>query len=169
MNNIPSDEREQCKKKRKASMCETSNLRKSRRKDNKNENEEVSTTLKLYDDPWKIKKTLTGSDLGTLSRLLLTIDLVRKQMLPMLGVDHARNAETREGASVRVWDMDAKSMHQLVLKRWPSAKSYVLLGNWNQDFVRRRDLKKGDEIGFHWDPYNHAFNFSVLQRAMLKN
>lgn len=170
MNNNPSsDEREQCQKKRKSSTnCEASSFRRRRFCNNENEEEKnkgVSTTLKLYDDPWKIKKTLTDSDLGILSRLLLAADLVKKQILPMLGGDHARAAETEEGTPVRLWDMDTKSMHQLVLKRWSSSKSYVLIGKWNQDFVRRRDLKKGDEIGFHWDPYNCAFNFCVLARA----
>ncbi|XP_028234231.1 B3 domain-containing protein At2g33720-like [Glycine soja] len=171
----PSDEREQCQKKRKSTICEASNFRTSRRRfcsNNKNEeemnNKGVSTTLKLYDDPWKIKKTLTDSDLGILSRLLLAADLVKKQILPMLGAYHARAAET-EGTPVRVWDMDTKSMHQLVLKRWSSSKSYVLIGKWNQDFVRRRDLRKGDEIGFHWDPYNCVFNFCVLKQAMPEN
>ncbi|KAK4257286.1 hypothetical protein QN277_006894 [Acacia crassicarpa] len=125
----------------------------------------VSTTLKLYEDPWKIKKTLTESDLGISSRLLLATDLVKSQILPMLGLDHARAADSDEGTTVRVWDLDSKSMHHLVLKRWPSSKSYVFIGKWNQDFVRRRELKKGDEIGFHWDPYNSLFNFCVLQRA----
>ncbi|KAH1254058.1 hypothetical protein AAZX31_04G142800 [Glycine max] len=170
----PSDEKEQCQKKRKSTICEASNFKTSRRRFFSNKNEEdmnkgVSTTLKLYDDPWKIKKTLTDSDLGILSRLSLAADLVKKQILPMLGADHARAAETEEGTPVRVWDMDTKSMHQLVLKRWSSSKSYVLIGKWNQDFVRRRDLKKGDEIGFHWDPYNCVFNFCVLKRAMPEN
>lgn len=125
----------------------------------------VSTTLKLYEDPWKIKKTLTESDLGISSRLLLATDLVKSQILPMLGLDHARATDSDEGTSVRVWDLDSKSMHHLVLKRWPSSKSYVFIGKWNQDFVRRRELKKGDEIGFQWDPYNSLFNFCVLKRA----
>ena len=34
-----------------------------------------------------------------------------------------------------------------------------------EDFVKRRDLKVGDEIGFHWDPYKRRFDFSVLKRA----
>ncbi|XP_061353424.1 B3 domain-containing protein At2g33720-like [Gastrolobium bilobum] len=170
----PSDEREQCQKKRKSTSCEGSTSRTSRRRlcSNKNEEEKhkgVSTTLKLYDDPWTIKKTLTDSDLGILSRLLLAADLVKKQILPMLEVDHARAAETDEGTPVRVRDIDTKSMHQLVLKRWSSSKSYVLIGKWNQDFVRRRELKKGDEIGFHWDPYNCTFNFCVLKRAIPAN
>jgi len=173
----PGDEKDQlCQKKRKSTICEASNFRTSRRRfcsNQQNQDQEmnkgVSTTLKLYDDPWKIKKTLTDSDLGILSRLLLAADLVKKQILPMLGADHARAAETEEGTPVRVWDMDTKSMHQLLLKRWSSSKSYVLIGKWNQDFVRRRDLKKGDEIGFHWDPYNCIFNFCVLKRAMPDN
>ena len=167
-------DRSRKREKRKSTICEASNFRTSRRRFCSNKNEEemnkgVSTTLKLYDDPWKIKKTLTDSDLGILSRLSLATDLVKKQILPMLGADHARAAETEEGTPVRVWDMDTKSMHQLVLKRWSSSKSYVLIGKWNQDFVRRRDLKKGDEIGFHWDPYNCVFNFCVLKRAMPEN
>ncbi|KAL1337936.1 hypothetical protein HN51_032615 [Arachis hypogaea] len=179
MNHSSADhDRDQYLKKRKSSADSSSSMRKSsarrRFSSSKNSNNNdggggggggVSTTLKLYDDPWKIKKTLTDSDLGILSRLLLAADLVKKQILPMLGGDHARAAETEEGTPVRVWDMDTRSMHHLVLKRWSSSKSYVLIGKWNQDFVRRRDLKKGDEIGFHWDPYNCAFNFCVLTRA----
>ncbi|XP_028780559.1 B3 domain-containing protein At2g33720-like [Neltuma alba] len=125
----------------------------------------VSTALKLYEDPWKIKKTLTESDLGILSRLLLAADMVKRHILPMLGGEGARAAESEEGTQVRVWDTDTKSMHQLLLKRWSSSKSYVLIGKWSQDFVRRRELKKGDEIGFYWDPYTSLFNFCVLKRA----
>jgi hypothetical protein len=175
MNNLLGEEREQYQKKRKSCDEPSTNLRTSRRRlcNNKNEeegnnnNKSVSTTLKLYDDPWKIKKTLTESDLGILSRLLLAADLVKKQILPMLDLDDARAAETEEGSPVNVWDMETNSMHQLVLKRWSSSKSYVLIGKWNHDFVRRRDLKKGDEIGFQWDPFNRAFNFCVLKRATM--
>lgn len=182
MNNIHLRvEMEQFQKKRKSCDEASTNLKTSRRRLCNNKNEErnnnnnnqnndnkgsVSTTLKLYDDPWKIKKTLTESDLGILSRLLLAADLVKKQILPMLDVDDARAAETEEGSPVNVWDMETNSMHELILKRWSSSKSYVLIGKWNQDFVRRRELKKGDEIGFQWDPFNRAFNFCVLKRAI---
>ncbi|XP_050885361.1 B3 domain-containing protein At2g33720-like [Lathyrus oleraceus] len=177
MNNIHfGNERDQFLKKRKSYDETTTNMKNSKRKlchNNNNEEEKydnskgsVSTTLKLYDDPWKIKKTLTDSDLGILSRLLLAADLVKKQILPMLDVDEARAAETEEGSPVQVFDMETNTMHELVLKRWSSSKSYVLIGKWNQDFVRRRLLKKGDEIGFQWDPFNRTFNFCVLKRAM---
>ncbi|XP_039686076.1 uncharacterized protein [Medicago truncatula] len=140
MNNIHLRvEMEQLQKKRKSCDEASTNLKTSRRRLCNNKNEEqnnnqnndnkgsVSTTLKLYDDPWKIKKSLTESDLGILSRLLLAADLVKKQILPMLDVDDARAAETEEGSPVNVWDMETNSMHELVLKRWSSSKSYVLI------------------------------------------
>ncbi|KAI4357580.1 hypothetical protein L6164_001519 [Bauhinia variegata] len=124
-----------------------------------------STRLNLYEDPWKITKVLTKSDLGKMSRLLLGRALVESLMLPVLGPDAHRDIETEKGTPVRVWDVDTMSMHQLVLKKWTSFLSYVLIGNWGQDFVRRRRLKAGDEIGLHWNPYEHFFNFSVLKRT----
>ncbi|XP_028753735.1 B3 domain-containing protein At2g33720-like [Neltuma alba] len=171
MMNSPTDHQEKGQlvaKRRKYTNTEASRAPRRRfcsSSNKKNEGGGVSTTLKLYEDPWKIKKTLTESDLGISSRLLLATDLVKSQILPMLGLDHARAADSDEGTSVSVWDLDSKSMHHLVLKRWPSSKSYVFIGKWNQDFVRRRELKKGDEIGFQWDPYNSLFNFCVLKRA----
>ncbi|KAJ7943272.1 B3 domain-containing protein [Quillaja saponaria] len=127
----------------------------------------VSTELKLYEDPWKIKKTMTQSDLGNLSRLLLATVLVIMYVFPVLRVDEVNNAESENGTKIRFWDLDIGSKeYELVLKRWPSSKSYVFIGNWNQYFVKRRELKKGDEIGLHWDPYHRRFNFSVLKRAM---
>ncbi|KAI4347781.1 hypothetical protein L6164_008563 [Bauhinia variegata] len=169
--NCPGNEREQLlSNKRKCPNCEASGI--STRRFFKNtyfeeeKHEGVSTTLKLYEDPWKIKKTLTDSDLGVLSRLLLAVEVVKKQVLPMLSADQARAAETEEGTPIDIWDMDTASMHQLVLKKWASSKSSVFIGKWNQDFVKRRELKRGDKIGFYWDPYYSVFNFSVIERAM---
>ncbi|KAI4347886.1 hypothetical protein L6164_008662 [Bauhinia variegata] len=122
--------------------------------------------LNLNDDLWKIKKVLTGSDVGNLCRLLLATDLVEKLMLPFLGVEAQRDAETLEkGIKIGFWDVDTKSMHYLILKHWISSKSYVLIGGWNTGFVKRRCLKKGDEIGLRFDTYKHCFDFSILKRA----
>lgn len=135
----------------------------------------TNTTLKLYDDPWKIKKVLTASDLGKLNRLLLSSedsveDLVDSLVRINNDDDDDNDDENRDelfiaGKEVRVWDVDTKSMHQLILKKWASFKNYVLIGDWNQDFVKRRNLKRGDEIGLQWDPYNFCFNFSILKRS----
>ncbi|KAF7842953.1 B3 domain-containing protein [Senna tora] len=132
-----------------------------------------STALKLYDDPWKIKKVLTASDLGKLNRLLLSSNSIESLIGEALGhnnnhIDQEEEEEemmNRVGKIVRVCDVDTMSMHELVLKRWASFKNYVMIGDWNQDFVKRRGLKKGDEIGLHWDSYNNCFNFSLLKPA----
>ncbi|KAE9607513.1 hypothetical protein Lal_00026649 [Lupinus albus] len=122
-----------------------------------------SLDLMLYDDPWKIKKVLQKSDLGNMSRLLLSKDLAENLVLPVLNADERRDAESDRGTQVLILDLDTNSMHSLLFKRWGSSKSYVFIDKWVQDFVKRRHLKAGDEIGFHWDPYNHHFSFTVLQ------
>ncbi|KAI4347780.1 hypothetical protein L6164_008562 [Bauhinia variegata] len=83
----------------------------------------------------------------------------------MLSAYQARAAETEEGIAIEIWYVYTASMHQLVLKKWPSSKSYVFIRKWNQNFVKRRELKRGDKIGFYRDPYYSIFNFSVLERA----
>ncbi|TKY72685.1 B3 domain-containing protein [Spatholobus suberectus] len=123
-----------------------------------------STSLELYDNPWKIKKVLTKSDIGRLSRLLFGADLLENLMLPVLGADAQRDAKTGMGTPVSVWDVDTMSMHKLILKRWASFKNFVLIGGWSRDFVKRRGLKEGDEIGLLWDSYAHCFHFTVLKR-----
>ena len=54
-------------------------------------------------------------------------------------------------------------MYSLVFKRWVFSRSYVFIGNWVKDFVTRRGLRKGDEIGLQWNPFKNAFELSVLQ------
>ncbi|CAJ2675248.1 unnamed protein product [Trifolium pratense] len=115
-----------------------------------------STKLMLYDDPWKVKKVLEKSDVDHSSRLLLDKNLVEDLMLPVLSVNAAKEIQ------MKIWDIDTKSMHSLKLKRWGSG-SYVLIDGWVRDFVARRGLQKGDEIGLHWDRYNRHFNFTVFQ------
>ncbi|CAL0331079.1 unnamed protein product [Lupinus luteus] len=105
-----------------------------------------SLDLMLYDDPWKIKKVLQKSDLGNMSRLLLSKDLAENLVLPMLDDDARRDAKTERGTKVSIWDVDTNSMHSLLFKRWGSSKSYVFIDKWVQDFVKRRHLKEGDEV-----------------------
>ncbi|XP_042950454.1 B3 domain-containing protein At2g33720-like [Carya illinoinensis] len=127
----------------------------------------AETTPTAMEDPWKIKKALTESDLGNLSRLLLKTTWVRHHVLPFLDTDIIREVESDQGKRVNVWDQDSQSAHELVLKKWKTCKSYVLINKWHKDFVNRRKLKKGDVIGLYWDPFNSIFHFSVLKRADL--
>lgn len=115
-----------------------------------------TTDLFLYDDAWKINKVLKESDLGNMSRLLLGKELTEDLVLPVVG-----DAANERGIQVRVFDVDTNSMHSLIFKIWVSSKSYVFMEKWVKDFVARRDLKKGDVIGLHWDSYNNHF-FVVL-------
>ncbi|XP_057432304.1 putative B3 domain-containing protein At1g78640 [Lotus japonicus] len=119
-----------------------------------------SIELMLCDDPWNIKKKLTESDLGYLSRLLINKDLTENLVLPVLTPEQ-RVALYQNGTKILIWDMDTQSLHYLVFKFWVSSRSYVFIDNWTKNFVKRRGLKKGDEIKLHWNPYKKCFNFSV--------
>ncbi|QHO35027.1 hypothetical protein HN873_029570 [Arachis hypogaea] len=120
-----------------------------------------STELMMYDDPWKLKKVLNSSDVGSLSRLLLPKEMAEPLVAAVLGYDENQ----KEGMEVEIWDVDTQSMHSLVFKRWGSSRSYVFMANWTKDFVKRRSLKSGHEVAFHWNPYANRFHFSVLKSA----
>ncbi|XP_058726883.1 B3 domain-containing protein At2g33720-like [Vicia villosa] len=113
-------------------------------------------------DPWKIKKVLTASDLGNNSRLLLKKELAKKWVVPF--VDKLAEAE-KDGVKVPVFDVDTQSLRSLVFKIWPSNGSHVFIDTWNKDFVAKRNLKAGDEIGLKWDKKEKKFDFSVLRRG----
>jgi hypothetical protein len=62
-----------------------------------------------------------------------------------------------------VWDIDTNSFHSLVFTIRPSNNSHVFKDTWVKDFVIRRNLQIGDEIGILWDQYNQHFVFSVIR------
>ncbi|XP_058760141.1 uncharacterized protein LOC131633443 [Vicia villosa] len=113
------------------------------------------------DDPWKIKKVLTVSDLGNNSRLLLKKELAMNWVVPFVNKARAE----KEGVKVLVFDVDTQDLHYLVFKIWPSNGSHVFIDTWIKDFVARRNLKAGDEIGLKWDENGKKFDFSVLRRG----
>ncbi|EOX92925.1 AP2/B3 transcriptional factor family protein [Theobroma cacao] len=120
------------------------------------------TELRLGHDPWCIKKTLTGSDLGNMSRLMLASECVEHHVFPFWNADQL--AKVKEGLPVSVWDCDTNTEHELVFKRWNKGAN-VLIKNWVKDFVKRRELKLGDEIGLYWNTCNSRFQFAVLNRV----
>jgi len=122
-------------------------------------NWDCSTEFMLYDDPWKIKKVLTQTDLGQNDRLLLNKELANDLVVSVLGAKAAQD----KGVNVKLWDIDTNSLHSLVFKIRPSNQSPVFKETWIRDFVLRRGLKKGDEIGMHLDLYKQQFDFSVLR------
>uniref|UniRef100_A0A2N9GQA8 TF-B3 domain-containing protein n=1 Tax=Fagus sylvatica TaxID=28930 RepID=A0A2N9GQA8_FAGSY len=163
----PYDESWFCSKKMKSTTSTSSTTNASCTVDSDNI---TTTTLGIVSDsdenseyPWKIKKWMKGSDLGSLSRLLVQTNLVKNHILPFFGTDSLEEIESGKGTRVRVRDQDSQSEHELVFKKWTSSNSYVFIGKWYKDFVKRRELKVGDLIGLYWDSCNSRFNFCVIQ------
>lgn len=127
----------------------------------------IITEKKTDSDPslWRIKKVLTSSDIGNLSRLLVTSEDVHSSVLPHWDEERVKNLLKGEALKVRVWDFDTKTEHGLVLKRWSSNGSFVFNNSWIKCFVKRRGLKLGDQIGLFWDQGSSRFNFSLLKHA----
>ncbi|KAL6130830.1 hypothetical protein ACLB2K_069208 [Fragaria x ananassa] len=128
--------------------------------ENLHDPEQVARDLTLY----KIKKKLTMSDLGNLSRLLVLGYMVKNFVLPLVDADFKQRVESKAGKQVTVKDSDKETEHQLTFRYLKSSKSYVFNGKW-KEFVKRRDLKKDDEIGLYWDTHDSKFHFSVLKVA----
>ena len=93
------------------------------------------------DDPWKIKKTLTRTDLGDRwLRLLIPTDIARNLILPVLGVKTDDDALTNKGFLVRIWDVNTESEHKLNFKFWKSSRGFHA-----KDFSER-DLMHNSEL-----------------------
>ncbi|KAB2060883.1 hypothetical protein ES319_A10G049800v1 [Gossypium barbadense] len=129
---------------------------------NKRNKVEIPTEVRHHDDPWCIKKKLYTSDLGNMSRLILPSELVESRILSHWNTDQL--AQIEEGLPVLIWDCDTRTEHEMKFKRWKNGAN-VLIKNWITQFVKRRELKQGDEIGIFWDIANSRFKFSVLNRA----
>nr|DAD39491.1 TPA_asm: hypothetical protein HUJ06_013814 [Nelumbo nucifera] len=84
----------------------------------------ISTELKLHEDPWVLKKTLTISDVDNLSRLMLKKALVQADVLPFM---EGQQVEVNNGADTRVQikDLDTGSEHKLTLRMWPGSRRFL--------------------------------------------
>ncbi|KAM7491329.1 hypothetical protein LguiA_034250 [Lonicera macranthoides] len=122
-----------------------------------------SLALTLYENPWKIEKELTRTDVnGSAGRLLLSRKAVEEHVLSSMGEEDAQQCRTREGKEFVVWDADDSSEHRLFLKKWDSNEYFVLTGKWKRNFVNRKGLKGGDKIGLAW--HGAQFYFKLLNR-----
>ncbi|XP_056161874.1 uncharacterized protein LOC130135983 [Syzygium oleosum] len=125
----------------------------------------ISTELVLYEDPWKIRKKLTESNLGHLLRLLLLRGSVKTHVLQWMGEEMVRWVESRDRMEVVVRDADTGDEHRLVFRYRASSRSYLLNGDRNKLFVKGRALKVRDEIGMFWDTVSRKFRFMVLREV----
>lgn len=126
---------------------------------------EVSVELRLWDDPWLIKKRITESDLNGLSRLLLPRKEVEKYVLPQMSEEMMRQVKNSKGGlSVKVVDYDTAGMeekHDMGFKYWASSNSYILNRTWSR-YAKHKRLKVDDEIGLFWNKYEEQFNIRVF-------
>ncbi|KAK2994234.1 hypothetical protein RJ640_001081 [Escallonia rubra] len=95
---------------------------------------------------------------------MLSTKTVEKNILAFWHGETVKNVATPEGVRVKVWDYDSGIEHLLTFKKWASSRCFVLGNNWSRDFVRRRKLQQGDEIGLFWDALENRFGFRVLDR-----
>ncbi|KAI6706205.1 hypothetical protein NL676_009167 [Syzygium grande] len=124
----------------------------------------VDTVLRLREDPCKIRKVLTASDVDHSSRLLLQKGCVETHVLPWMREEMVRRVKSRDGMEVAMWDEDTRSEHRLMFC-YRALRSYELNRGWKMLFVNRRRLEVGDEIGMYWNTVNDKFHFTVLRRV----
>ncbi|VVA95771.1 unnamed protein product [Arabis nemorensis] len=124
----------------------------------------VTTELTLFTDPWIIKKEMKITDIRI--QLSLSKPIVESYILKYLSEDDQKN-KFRQGSSevtVNVYDTDTHTTHKMLLRS--GMNRYCLKKSWRSDFVNRRGLKIGDEVGFFWDHSRSTLNFRVLSRAI---
>lgn len=124
----------------------------------------VDGVLRLWEDPWKIRKELKESDIDHSSRLLLQRGCVETHVLPWMREDMRIQVREGERMVVTVLDEDTKCEHRLMF-RYRALRGYQLDNGWNRLFVKEHRLKVGDEIAMCWDNVDHKFRFKVLPRV----
>nr|GMD45000.1 putative B3 domain-containing protein At1g78640 [Ipomoea batatas] len=118
----------------------------------------LTKTSGVGDDGHWIRKWLSLSDVNSSSRLLLNKKDVMESVLPLMDEERRAACQSMDGLRVKIWDLDTLSEHELSLKQWEPG-SFLLTSNWSMEFVRRRNLQKGDCIGLRWDTQNLRFLF----------
>nr|DAD22885.1 TPA_asm: hypothetical protein HUJ06_024348 [Nelumbo nucifera] len=81
--------------------------------------------LKLHEDPWVLRKTLTISDVDNLSRLMLKKALVQAHVLPFMEGEQVEEVNNGAGMQVQIKDLDTGSDHELMLRMWPGSRRFL--------------------------------------------
>lgn len=73
---------------------------------------------------------------------------------------------TIDDIKVSMQDLDTNSEHEVNFRYYKHVGSYFLQGLWHRNFVDRRKLMAGDEIGIACIPgSSHSLCFCVLKRS----
>lgn len=98
---------------------------------------------------WDIIKTLTDSDVGNHSRLLISKNKAGN-ILKELSIEEKKQVYTDNGLRIKVLDIDMNREVFLNLKVLSSNQAHILNGKWRSGFVNARDLKKDNVIGLRY-------------------
>ncbi|KAL5785916.1 hypothetical protein ACOSQ2_008308 [Xanthoceras sorbifolium] len=75
---------------------------------------------------------------------------------------------TIDDIKVTMEDVDTSSEHEVNFRCYKhnnNKNSYSIQGLWRRNFIERRSLRTGDQIGIYCDPFSAKLCFSVLKRA----
>ncbi|CAA7036968.1 unnamed protein product [Microthlaspi erraticum] len=117
-------------------------------------------------DPWVIKKKLSKIDVC--NRVNLSVYGVERHILRHLFKYEQKRVLEGDGIMVNVYDDDTHTSHKLRLRKWSFNETCCLTDRWRTDFVNRRSLKVGDEIGLFWDRFHSTLHFRVVSSAIPK-
>ncbi|XP_042505475.1 putative B3 domain-containing protein At1g78640 [Macadamia integrifolia] len=120
--------------------------------------------MNLNDYQWEFKKKLFRSDVDHSSRLLVPRKIVDNLVFCHLTDEEKTQVNEGDGVRVKVRDLNETEEYEMTFKMWKSTKSYIFVDNWSRDFVRRRELQEGDEIGMFWNCMDSILCFDVLER-----
>ncbi|KAK2658791.1 hypothetical protein Ddye_005324 [Dipteronia dyeriana] len=119
-------------------------------------------------DKFTIKTTLTEADVN--GRDYITLDNEEEVGEHIVTHWHPMNIHkaisNKDGVELTIRDIDTKSDHKVNF-RCNASYAGILQGHWRLNFIERRSLKAGDEIGFFWDPVLSMLCFSVLMKNYL--
>ncbi|GMY12518.1 B3 domain-containing protein At2g33720-like [Fagus crenata] len=111
---------------------------------------------------YPIRKTIRQEDLNFLNCFALPYEQVKKHVIPQLKKEELKILkEENSSINIIVKDEDTReAFDTMKLKR--RGKNYGLMGPWMFNFVNRRSLNIGQQIGFEYK--NEIWHFSVIKR-----
>lgn len=118
---------------------------------------------------WQMRKMITHSDVAARTHFIkLDNDDVKQYILAHWNDNKIKRA-TIDDIKMMVEDLDTKTEHEVNFRYYKPHDSYYLEGLWRKNFIDRRFLLAGDEIGLNYDPVSAKLLFRVLNRAKSSN
>ncbi|XP_021908864.1 uncharacterized protein LOC110822912 [Carica papaya] len=121
--------------------------------------------MEVNGSEWTIRKLLTETDCSNGRKyIILEKTIVDEHILPYWSVATVERSRI-EDVKIMMEDVDTNTQHQVNFRYYKESDSYSIQGLWRVNFVERRLLAAGDEIGIRYNPFSSNFSFSVLKRV----